>query len=213
MKNEKTRVKRLPKRGHYDKETINRILDENYLCYVAFNHDKYPVVIPTSYGRKGSFIYIHGSSASRMLKNLSKGVSCSVCVSRMHGLVLAKSGFHHSMNYESVVIFGEAGQVIDETEKMAALKVISDNILPGRWEECRGPNPIEMKATSVLKLSLEEASAKIRTGMPSDDPEDEKLEIWSGVLPVITHYGTPIPVDDSLPIPESVTKAMAGHGS
>jgi nitroimidazol reductase NimA-like FMN-containing flavoprotein (pyridoxamine 5'-phosphate oxidase superfamily) len=207
MKTDKTKVKRLPKRGHYDKPSIYRILDDNFLCHVGFQHNGFPVVIPTAYGREDDNIFIHGSSASRMQKDLSAGIECCLCVSKVNALVLAKSGFHHSMNYESVVVFGKAVQLIDEKEKLKALKIITDNILPGRWDEARLPSALEMKATSVLKINIEEASAKIRTGMPSDDPADDSLQIWSGLLPIETKYSAAIAVDNSIDIPSSVQYA------
>ena len=207
MKNEKTRVRRLPKRGFYDKETIYGILDGNYLCHVAFQHEDYPVIIPTAYGRLNDDIYIHGSSASRMQKDLAQGIKCCICVSKINDLVLAKSGFHHSMNYESVVIFGIAEMVDDRTEKISALKVISDSILESRWEESRFPSEIELKATTVLKIPIVEASAKIRTGMPSDDPIDDDLKIWSGLIPLEFKYGEAVPVDPNIEIPPSVLNA------
>lgn len=181
--NERTRVKRLPKRGHYDAETIYNILDKEFVCHIGFIYDGYPVVIPTLYGRKDAHLYVHGSSASRMLKNLSQGIDVSVAITRVNGLVLARSGFHHSMNYESVVIFGTATEVEAEDEKLNALKCISDHIIAGRWEEVRPTKDNELKATKVLKLPLEEASAKIRTGGPKDDDEDYGLNIWAGVIP------------------------------
>ena len=189
--NPKTKVKRVPKRGHYDAETIYRILDQNFCCHVGFVHEGYPVVIPTGYGRQGDFLYLHGSTASRMMKDLSMGIDVCVSVTRVTGIVLAKSAFHHSMNYESVVIFGKAQQITDEEEKEAGLKILSDHIIQDRWEEVRQPIPKEMKATVVLKIPLQEASAKIRTGGPVDDKADEPLPIWAGVIQMDTTYSLP----------------------
>jgi nitroimidazol reductase NimA-like FMN-containing flavoprotein (pyridoxamine 5'-phosphate oxidase superfamily) len=186
------RVKRLPKRGHYDKQTIYSILDEAYLCHVSFMHDGYPVVIPTLFGRDGDRICIHGSSASRMLRDLSKGIDVSIAVTNVHGLVLARSAFHHSMNYASVVIFGKALLIEEREAKVHALKVISEHLLPGRWDDVRGPNEIELKATKVMEIPLDEASAKIRTGDPGDEPEDYELDIWAGVLPLEQKWGEPV---------------------
>lgn len=180
--NPKTKVKRVPKRGHYDAETIYRILDQEVCCHVGFVHEGYPVVIPTGYGRYEDHLYLHGSTASRMMKNLSQGLDICITVTRVNGIVLAKSAFHHSMNYESVVIFGKAQLIEDEEEKMFSMECLTNHIIPGRWEEVRQPNAKEIKATTMLKVSLAEASAKIRTGGPSDDKADEALPIWTGVI-------------------------------
>lgn len=168
----KTKVKRVPKRGHYDKETIYKILDDNYHCHVGFVHEGFPVVIPTAYGRDGDYIYLHGSTASRMMIDLAAGIDMCLTVTKVNGLVLAKSGFHHSMNYESVVVFGKAELLTGKENKMHALEIITNHIIDGRWEEARLPNDKELKGTSILKLSLAEASAKIRTGMPVDTEMD-----------------------------------------
>lgn len=182
----KSRVKRIPERGHYDEETLFKILDDDRLCHIGFCLDGQPYVIPTSYGRKGNRIYIHGATTSRLLQSLEKGISMCLTVTRLDGLVLARSAFHHSMNYRSAVVFGTAKKVPD-AEKEEALKVISDNILPGRWEEVRTPSVKELKATTVLAIDIDEASSKIRQGPPSDDKEDLELGIWAGVVP---HYST-----------------------
>ena len=188
----KTKVKRAPKRGFYDKETIYKILDANFICQIAFVHNGYPVIIPTIYGRDKEFIYIHGASVSRMLVELEKGLPISVNVTQTDGIVLARSAFHHSLNYQSVVIFGEASIVTNNEERNRALKVISDQIIPDRWEEVRLPNKTELKATKVLKIPITEASAKIRKGPPSDDKDDYSLPIWAGVIPMETKFGNPI---------------------
>ena len=204
---DKTKVKRVPKRGYYDRETIYAILDRNYYCHVGFMHEDYPVVIPTAYGRVDDVIYLHGSAASRMMKDLSTGIDVCVTVSKMTGFVLAKSLFHHSMNYESVVIFGKAQLVVDNETKLAALKAFTDHVLPGRWEEARKPNEKEMKGTSVLKLNISEASAKIRNEGASDDKSDEELDIWTGVIPIIEEFGNPV-LDAGKPYPESVNNIL-----
>ncbi|MBX7219055.1 MAG: pyridoxamine 5'-phosphate oxidase family protein [Blastocatellia bacterium] len=188
----RTTVKRLPKRGVYDREEINRILDEGFICHVGFVVDGQPFVIPTGYGRDGHFLYIHGSAVSRMLRNLKEGVEVCVTVTLVDGLVLARSAFHHSFNYRSVVIFGKAALVEDETEKMAALRTFTNHIIPNRWEEVREPNEPEMKGTLVLALPISEASAKIRVGPPVDDDEDYALPVWAGVIPLSLEAGTPI---------------------
>ncbi len=180
----RTTLKRLPKRASYERETVYRILDEGFVCHVGFVHEGRPVVIPTGYGRSGDQLYIHGSAASRMLRTLREGVDVCVTVTLVDGLVLARSSFNHSMNYRSVVVFGRARVVEGEDEKMEALRVFSDHVLRGRWEDARLPNRNELRATTVLAVPLEEASAKIRTGPPIDDDEDYGLPVWAGVLPL-----------------------------
>ena len=191
-KSERTQVKRLPSRGNYDRETIHAILDEAFICHVGFVVDGQPYVIPTGYARIGDDIYIHGSSASRMLRNLAKGVDVCVTVTILDGLVLARSAFHHSVNYRSVVILGKAKLVENVDEKNKALEAFTEHVIPGRWPEIRWPNELELKATSVLKLPIEEASAKIRTGDPKDDEGDYAMNIWAGVLPLTTSAGGPV---------------------
>lgn len=188
----RTTVKRIPKRGHYDRETINAILDEAIICHVGFTIESQPYVIPTGFARVDDVIYIHGSAASRMLRELSKGVNVCVTVTILDGLVLARSAFHHSMNYRSVVILGKAELVTDETEKMAALEALTDHFVPDRWKEVRPPTTLEIKATSVLRLPISEASAKIRTGPPVDDEADHALDVWAGVIPISHVKGEPI---------------------
>jgi nitroimidazol reductase NimA-like FMN-containing flavoprotein (pyridoxamine 5'-phosphate oxidase superfamily) len=192
---ERTRLRRLPKRGSFDRDTIYPILDEAFICHIGFVVDGQPYVIPTGYARIGDNLYIHGSSASRMLRNLAKGVDVCVTVTLLDGLVLARSAFHHSVNYRSVVILGKAELVEDTDEKNNALEGFTEHVIPGRWPEIRWPSELELKATSVLKLPIEEASAKIRTGDPKDDEEDYAMNIWAGVLPLTTSAGKPI--DDS----------------
>ena len=183
---ERTQVKRLPKRGHYDRETVYQILDSAFVCHVGFCVDGQPFVIPTNYGRAGEVLYIHGSAASRMLKTLSAGVPVCVTVTHVDGLVLARSAFHHSVNYRSVVIMGTARFVDDPAEKMEALRIFTDHVVKGRWDDVRPPNEQEMKATTVLALPLEEVSAKVRTGGPVDDEDDYALPVWAGVMPLET---------------------------
>ena len=183
-KTKRTTVKRIPKRGAYDSETIYTILDQAFLCHVGFAVDGQPYVIPTGYARVGDQIYVHGSAASRMLRSLSDGVDICVTVTILDGLVLARSAFNHSMNYRSVVILGKAELVTDADEKERALFAVSEQIIPGRWNEARPPSKKELKATSVLRLPITEASAKIRTGPPIDDDEDYDLNIWAGVIPI-----------------------------
>ncbi|MGB5362928.1 MAG: pyridoxamine 5'-phosphate oxidase family protein [Aureibaculum sp.] len=192
MKTNKTKVKRAPKRGYYDTKTIYSILDNDFICQIGFVYNGYPVVIPTIYGRKDDILYFHGASVSRLLVTLEKGVPISLNVTQTNGIVLARSAFHHSLNYHSVTIFGEAALVTDEKERLDALKTVSDQIIPLRWEEARLPNKKELKATKVLKLRIKEASAKIRTGPPKDEKEDYDLDIWAGVIPMKTTYGSPV---------------------
>ena len=183
-KTERTRVRRLPERGNYERETIDSILDEAFICHVGFMVEGQPYVIPTGFARIEDDLYIHGSSASRMLRNLSKGINVCVTVTLIDGLVLARSAFHHSVNYRSVVILGKATLVKDTQEKNTALEAFTEHIVRGRWAEVRWPTELELKATSVLKLPIEEASAKVRTGDPKDDENDYAMDVWAGVLPL-----------------------------
>ncbi len=190
----RTSVQRLAKRGSYDREIVYRVLDEAFVCHAGFVVDGQPYVIPTGYARAGDRLYIHGSAASRMLRTLAEGVQICVTVTLLDGLVLARSAFHHSMNYRSVVILGTARIVEDEKEKWQALRAFTEHVVPGRWNEIRQPNESEMKATTVLCLPLEEVSAKIRTGPPVDEEEDYQLPVWAGVLPL--HLTPSAPVAD-----------------
>ena len=188
----RTTLKRLPYRGSYDRELIDQILDEGFVCHVGFAVDGQPFVIPTGYARVGDKLFIHGSQASRMLRTLGKGIDVCVAVTLIDGLVLARSAFHHSMNYRSVVVFGSATAVGDPEEKLAALRALSEHIIPGRWDDVREPNEREVQLTTVLSLSLNEASAKVRTGPPLDDEEDYELPIWAGVIPLRMVADAPI---------------------
>jgi uncharacterized protein len=192
----RTRVVREPQRAVYDREAVNHILDEAFLCHVGFvansSSEVQPFVIPTSYGRAGDVLYIHGSAASRMLRNLDQGVPVCVTVTLLDGLVLARSVFNHSMNYRSVVILGIATLVDDPAEKLAALRALSEHIIPGRWDDARQPNERELKATSVLRLPITEFSAKVRVGPPIDDDEDYSFPTWAGVIPLEIKVGAAI---------------------
>ena len=192
MPTARTRVVREPERGVYDRETVYGLLDEAFICHVGFCVDGQPFVIPTSYGRKDANLYIHGSAASRMLRQMREGVAVCVTVTLLDGLVLARSVFNHSMNYRSVVILGKATLVDDPAEKLTALRLLSEHILPGRWDDARQPNEHELKATSVLRVPIEEFSAKVRTGPPIDDAEDYTFPTWAGVLPLEMKGGEPI---------------------
>src|SRR5579862_4195445 len=188
----RTQLRRLPKRGVFDKAQIHAILDEGFLCHVGFVADGQPYVIPTGYARSGDQLFIHGSAASRMLRTLDGGIDVCVTVTLVDGFVLARSGFHHSMNYRSVVVLGRARLVTDPEEKLGALRAFTNHIVPGRWDEVRPPTQQELKATSVLALPLEEVSAKMRSGPPIDDDEDYALPVWAGIVPVRTAVGEPI---------------------
>jgi nitroimidazol reductase NimA-like FMN-containing flavoprotein (pyridoxamine 5'-phosphate oxidase superfamily) len=179
-----TRVVREPDRGVYDRAAVYEILDEGFICHVGFNIEGQPFVIPTSYGRSGDNLFIHGSAASRMLRNLDSGIPVCVTVTLLDGLVLARSIFNHSMNYRSVVILGKAEVVTDSAEKLEALRSLSEHILPGRWADSRTPNERELKATFALRLPLTEFSAKVRQGPPIDDEEDYAFQTWAGVIPL-----------------------------
>jgi nitroimidazol reductase NimA-like FMN-containing flavoprotein (pyridoxamine 5'-phosphate oxidase superfamily) len=192
MPTPRTRVVRESERGVYDRDTINRILDEGFLCHVGFVADGQPFVIPTSYGRDGGVLYIHGSAASRMLRNLDRGIPVCITVTLLDGLVLARSVFNHSMNYRSVVILGTATLVDDREEKLKALRALSEHIIPQRWDDSRQPNEKELKATSVLRIPIEESSAKVRVGPPVDDEPDYAFPTWAGVLPLAITVGSPI---------------------
>ena len=180
---DRTRVRREPQRGVYDRETIDAILDEALFCHLGFVVDGQPYVIPTLHARRGDLLYVHGSSASRMLRHAATGAPMCTTVTLLDGLVLAKSVFNHSINYRSVVVLGEAREVEGE-EKVEALRLFAEHVAPGRWEEARQPTPTELKATAVLSLPLNEVSAKVRTGPPNDAPEDVDLPVWSGVVPI-----------------------------
>ena len=189
---DRTRVRRLPKRGAYELETIHAILDEALICHVGFVVNDSPVVIPTIHWRDGDTLYFHGSAASRMLRSLRGGVEACVTITLLDGLVLARSAFHHSMNYRSVVIFGKAREVTERDEKLRALEALVEHVVRGRGAEVRAPNESELRQTLVLALPISEASAKIRTGGPVDDDEDYALPVWAGVLPLALTPGAPI---------------------
>ena len=196
---ERTTLRRLPKRGVYDRETVYRILDEGFICHVGFVVDGRPFVIPTGYARTGDSLYIHGSAASRMLTALAGGIDVCVTVTLVDGIVLARSAFHSSINYRSVVIFGVASPVHETDRKLEALRAFSEHIIPGRWDEVRKPTDSEIQATTVLAVPLVEASAKIRSGPPIDDREDYELQIWAGELPLKLVAGHPAADSESPP--------------
>ena len=211
-KTERTIIKRLPEKGSFDRDTADAILDEALICQVGFVHDGSPVVVPTIHGRDGDLLYLHGSPASRMLRVLRAGIEVAVSVTLLDGLVLARSLFHSSMNYRSVTIFGTARQV-EGDEKLRGLQVISERTLPGRWDHARRPSDKEMRATTVLAIPIEEASAKISTGPPEDEEEDYELDLWAGVVPLRLAAGPPQPdpLLEDIEIPQHVRDLFDRH--
>ncbi len=211
-KTKRTTQKRAHERGVFDRARVHAILDEALICHVGFEHDGAPAMIPTAHWRSGETLYIHGSSASRAIRSLAAGGPACVAVTFLDALVLARSCFHSSFNYRSVIIYGAARKVSDEAEKLAALKAFMEKIAPGRWDELRAPNTQEMKATTVLAFDLDEVSAKIRDGWPIDEPEDMDDPVWAGIVPVTSGFGTPErdpQQTDSIPLP-AYLKGYAG---
>ena len=204
----RTRIKRVPKRADYERETIDAILDDGLVGHLAFVHLGQPYCIPTIHARDGDVVYLHGSAASRMMRALASGAPACLTVTHVDGLVLARSAFHHSLNYRSAVVLGQLRAVEDADEKMAALEALTERLVPGRWADIRWPNRKEMKATSVLAMALDEASAKVRTGGPVDDEEDYALPVWAGVVPLTVEAGAPEPDErlaEGTEAPEHVT--------
>src|SRR5580700_5383958 len=213
----RTELRRIPDRGSHEAETINEILDAGFLAHVGFCLDGQPFVIPTLYGRDRERLYLHGSAVSRTLRELETGIPTCVTVTLVDGLVLSRSAFEHSMNYRSVVAFGAARKVVDREQKIKSLRVISEHLIAGRWAEVRGPSDKELKATTVLEFSIEEASSKVRSGPPLDDESDYGLAVWAGVLPVEMKSRLCIPDDklvQGVTVPEYVQRYDArlnGH--
>jgi len=206
---ERNQVKRVPKRGHYDQEIVYRILDEGLICHVGFVQDQQPVVIPTLFARRDNSLILHGAKTSRMLRYIQAGHPVSVTVTLVDGLVVARSVFHHSMNYRSVVLFGRGRIIEPDDEKLRALEVLTEHILRGRWQDARKPNRQELDATSVVAIAIESASAKVRTGPPVDDEEDYSLPIWAGVIPLRQQAQAPIAdprLGSAIPVPGYVTR-------
>ncbi len=202
-----SRVRRIPKRGHYDKATIYPILDAALIGHVGIADNEQPIVIPTLIARDGDTLLLHGASTSRLLKHAEMGKQICVTVTHIDGLVLARSAFHHSVNYRSAVLFGTGRAVTDYDEKMHALAIFTDKLIPGRWEDTRQPNAIEMKATAVIAMEIEQASAKVRDAGVADDEEDYALNYWAGIVPMTTEFGRPIADDrlsDGIPVPDYV---------
>jgi len=192
LKSPRTKLRRLPKRGAHDRETIDAILDEALISHIGFVHDGRPAVIPTLHARLGDEVLIHGSAASRMLRALAGGIDLCLTATLIDGLVLARSAFHHSVNYRSVVLYGSARLVTEPDEKEAALEAFTERLLPGRWADVRWPTRKELKATNVLTLPIEEGSAKVRSGPPIDDEPDYALDVWAGVVPLTLTRGEPV---------------------
>jgi len=204
----RTTLRRLPARGRFERAEVNAILDEGLLCHLGFAVEGQPFVIPTIHARVEDRLYVHGSAASRMLRTLSAGVPACLTVTLLDGLVLARSAFHHSMNYRSVVVLGTAVEVTDTAEKEAALTAVVEHVMRGRSAQVRPPTALELKATSVLRLPIEEASAKVRSGPPIDDEEDLSWPVWAGVLPLSLVPGAPVEdahVPEGMPLPSNVS--------
>ena len=204
----RVRVARAPKRGVYDRAQIDAILDEALVCHLGFVHDEQPYVIPMLHVRVGDVVYIHGSTASRLVRTLAAGAPCSLTVTLLDAIVLARSAFHHSANYRSVTVLGHATLVRSEEERMRALEAFSEHLVPGRWDEVRPPNRQELKATQVLAIPLDEASAKIRSAPPGDDDEDMDRDVWAGVIPLALRALDPLPdprLADGIALPAHVT--------
>ena len=209
----RTKVRRLAKRGVYDKAVVHSILDEGLLCHVGFAVEGQPYVIPTLYARSDERLYLHGSAVSRMLKTIAAGIDVCVTVTLVDAYVLARSAFHHSMNYRSVVVLGRAQLVTDHAERIEALRILTNHIIPNRWEEVREPNELEMRQTAVLTLPLEEVSAKVRTGKPNDDEEDYALPVWAGIVPISMQVGQPTGDGRVLPEAPSIELSRFARGA
>jgi uncharacterized protein len=197
-----TTVKRHPERGVYDRATIDSILDEALICHLGFVTDGRPFVIPTIHARDGDTLYVHGSPGSRMLRTAKEGIDICVTVTLLDGLVLARSVYNHSMNYRSAVVLGRARELADVDEKLRAMERVVEHVVPGRWDDARRPNDGEIKGTTILALPLDEASAKIRSGPPTDDDADLEFPVWAGVIPLRLVPSDPLPaagIDDSPP--------------
>jgi nitroimidazol reductase NimA-like FMN-containing flavoprotein (pyridoxamine 5'-phosphate oxidase superfamily) len=193
LRTKRTTVKRLPKRAAYERDTLNAILDEALICHLGFVHQGQPYVIPTGFARDRDTLFVHGSPASRMLRTIATGVPVCITVTLLDGMVVARSAFHSSMNYRSVVILGTATPVLDRERKLHAMRALVDNLIPGRWDDLRPVTEKELRATDVLEIPLREASAKLRTGGPNDDEEDYALPIWAGVVPLALTPSRPVP--------------------
>jgi nitroimidazol reductase NimA-like FMN-containing flavoprotein (pyridoxamine 5'-phosphate oxidase superfamily) len=211
---ERTRLQRLPERGAYDPETVHSILDAGFLAHVGFTVDAQAIVIPMLYARSGEALYLHGSAASRTLRTLATGSAACVTVTLIDGFVLARSAFHHSMNYRSVVAFGTARSILGAAQKVKALHAISEHLVPGRWNEARGPSRAELEMTTVVEFTIEEASAKIRKGPPLNDEDDYARRVWAGVIPLHMETGAPVPdprLGVELALPQYLNRLKVGQ--
>jgi nitroimidazol reductase NimA-like FMN-containing flavoprotein (pyridoxamine 5'-phosphate oxidase superfamily) len=211
---ERTAIKRLAYRGTYEREAVYAILDEGFVCHVAFAVEGRPFMIPTAYARQGDRLVLHGSSSNRMLRALVAGAEACVTVTLVDGLVIARSAFHHSINYRSVVLFAKAVEVTDPGEKMQALHDIVEHLVPGRWSQTREPSHDEMTMTKIVAIPIEEAAAKVRSGPPLDDEADHALPVWAGVLPLHTQTGLPEPcprLEDGIAVPATVSAYRRPH--
>jgi len=209
---EKNRVKRVPQRGHYDTDTIYGILDDAMLCHIGFIQDGQPFVIPTLYARKDDQLLMHGASTSRLFQHIQAGNEISVSVAILDGIVVAKTVFNQSINYRSVVLFGKGRLIEEEDEKLKALEFFTEHLMPGVWEKARKPSPAELKATSIVSVSIDTASAKMRAGQPKDDDEDKDLPAWAGVLPIKQVIQAPMRADYTdagIPLPESIMEYIS----
>ncbi len=206
----RTRVKRIPERGSYDRALVHAILDEGIICHVGVTVEGQPFVLPMTYARRGDALLLHGSSVSRLIKSLADGIHACVTVTHVDGLVIARSAFHHSMNYRSVMALGTATPILDPDRKLQALADLVEHLVPGRGPDARPPNDQEMKATTILEFPLTEVSAKVRSGPPGDEPEDLALPHWAGVIPMTTQYAAPQPAPD-LKAPGEVPPYLVGY--
>lgn len=210
-KSDRNTVRRIPRRANYDPAVIYSILDEGIICHVAIADGEQPFVLPMTYSRIGNRIYLHGAKASRLLRELASGARACIEVTLVDGLVLARSAFHHSMNYRSAIVFGSGQEVEDPAEKLDALRMILERLVPGRWQEIRPPSEQELRQTQVVAVTIDEASAKIRTGPPLDDAEDYALAIWAGVLPLSVEAGSPVPdakLAAGIPAPDHLSQHL-----
>jgi nitroimidazol reductase NimA-like FMN-containing flavoprotein (pyridoxamine 5'-phosphate oxidase superfamily) len=214
---DRVRVRRQPERGQYSRAEIEAVLDAALVAHVAFVHDGQPVCIPTLCARSGERVLVHGSSASRTLRTLADGASACLTATVIDGLVLARSVFEHSVNYRSAVLLGSFTRLEGDEERMAGYEAFTEKLLPGRWNEARPPTELELRATDILAMPIDEASAKVRTGGPhDDDSEDAALDVWAGVLPLELRYGTPVPspgLRDGIALPPSVLHLLDSDGA
>lgn len=211
----KNRVKRLPNRAVYDKEVIYKIIDQAIICHVGFVQESQPFVIPTLHARIEDSVLIHGAATSRLMKHAAVGNELCITITLVDGLVLARSAFHHSINYRSVVLFGQGSIINEREEKLRALRIFTDYLMPGRWADVRPPTETEMKATTIVSMPIELASAKMRQGPPGDDAEDYQLDVWAGIVPIRQHVDQPIAdplLKDGVEIPENVQRYVLNQG-